>query len=196
MFREGSNVAIHILDNIAYEAGSLVRRELHQAATSLLIDDLWNSLSHNEPRGPDASKKFFQLTSLVDVESIFPHTPIGPFRTNRGLSIGGGFSYEEIADLFNGNADVDWPQIFLEMKQESIFSPHFVADDLDQENSECKSWEVFFMPVVDVFLILGIRGQPSHLTVRIASRDLQLEQRRLAGETFINFVLRFVWYTL
>jgi hypothetical protein len=193
MFREGSNVAIHILDNIAYEAGGLALRELHQAARTLLRDKLWESLSHNHLPLPD-SKGFGQMLPLVDVDTILPQAPLGFSRTTKtaNLTVSGELQ-GEIADLFNGNAPIEWQPVILAMREEKIFSPNFVAESLEEIGHELT---VFYMPLVDLFLVVGVDAQSSLLQVKIAARRRNLEKMRLATETFVNFVLRFVWNTL
>ena len=43
MFREGSNVAIHVLDNIVVEAAGLAFKELKFVAERLRRDALWKT---------------------------------------------------------------------------------------------------------------------------------------------------------
>jgi len=188
MFRDGSNVGVFILDTIAYEAGGLALRELHEAAKSILRDDLWESFSQNEKKALDTTKRFSQLISLVEVETILPQASIGNSRSNK-TGLEGGL-HEEVSDLFNGHVEMKWQQILQAMKNETIFSPYFAVKDPD------KVWEVFYMPRVDVFLILGIDAQLSRVHVKIASRNLNSEQMRIATEIFVNFVVRFIWYML
>ena len=188
MFREGSNVASYVVDNIAYEAGGLALRELHEAAKLILRDDLWEYFSQNKNKAPDTTNRFSQLISLIEVETILSHASIGYPRSNK-TGLGGGL-HGEVYDLFNGNVDMNWQQVLQAMKDETIFSPHFAVEDPD------KIWEVFYMPRTDVFLIIGIGAQSSRVHVKIASRNLNSEQMRIATEIFVNFVVRFVWYML
>ena len=188
MFREGCNVASYIVDNIAYEAGGLARQELHEAAKSILRDDLWELFSQNKDKALDTTRQFSQLISLVEVETILPQTFIGNPRSSKiGLGLG---LHGEVYDLFNGNVEMNWEFIFRAMKDETIFSPHFAVKDPD------KVWEIFYMPRADVFLVLGVGAQSSRLHMKIASRNLNSEQTTIATEIFVNFVVRFIWYTL
>ena len=188
MFREGSNVASYVVDNIAYEAGGLALQELHKAAKSILRDDLWEHFSQNQEKALDTTRQFSQLISLVEVETILPQASIGNSRSSKmGLGLG---LHGEVSDLFNGNVEINWEHVLHAMKDETIFSPHFAVKDQD------KVWKIFYMPRIEVFLILGIGAQSSRVHVNIASRNLNSEQTRIATEIFVNFVVRFIWYTL
>ena len=70
VFREGSNVAMHTLDYIVFEASGLVYNELSYMAEKLYKDTLWTSLS---TKGPQKDKSLEYIQQALD---LFVTTPL------------------------------------------------------------------------------------------------------------------------
>lgn len=197
MFREGSNVAIHILDNIGIEAGGLAYGALHHAAESLMRDRLWKSFSAVDLQAP-VQETFWEMLEIVHVDVLMSskNDSLGggncmPIGSAGGLSDG-------MACLMDSEMQIDWQGVIVAMKREKIFSPNFTIAGFNKVDAEtgCQR-HVFYLPRQDVFLMLGVNPK-SFLVVSVdmVSRDRNPEQSQSAMETFLNFVLSFLWHGL
>jgi hypothetical protein len=198
MFREGSNVAIHILDNIAFEGAGLTFKELHYVAKCLARDGLWNDLVPKSvlpkkglslqasPRAqPSAKEKYNEMVSLSHVISLLDL----PFANSSGkttISIP-----TDIFFLFSEEAGLDWRSLSSSMKKCKTFSPllPFTVDDGTVFN-------LFYLRSFDVFLKLEIGNRGQLLRADVIEKDHDTMKAQIIFETVINYILHYVWHSL
>lgn len=198
MFREGSNVAIHILDNIAFEGAGLSLRELHYAAKSLCRDGLWNDLISRpvvpkkalslqaSPRAqPSIREKYYELLPLVHVHSLFDVTvSSAPGKTTSNIPA-------DVYYLFSGEAGLDWRSICGTMKKSRVFSSSslFTEDD-------GRTINLFHFHAHDVFLKLEVGSSGQLMQVDVIAKGLDPTEANVIFEIVVNYMLHYVWHAL
>ena len=153
MFREGSNVAIHILDNIAIEGSRLALKELHFVAECLLKDTLWKSFSSSSRFLTSAlkptSSKMPQQQSLKELLRLVPTQPF------LQLPMSGSSKIDRIPDevsfLFGKESGIDWLSCCSSMKQNKFFSPHTSTENKGSINN------LFYVRRYDIFLMIVVK---------------------------------------
>lgn len=198
MFREESNVAIHILDNIAFECACLAHKELHHAAESLLTDFLWSSLASRSalpkkgipslqasPRAePSAKDTLQELSKLVHIHSL----------VNAAARTASSKSTEHPAEdadfLFTKDLGLDWKIICSKMRRCSAFSSFKSFAD----PKSC-TVNIFYMQGHDVFLKLDVSNESPSTLLRadLIERDRNSGKAQAVLETLANFVLHYLW---
>lgn len=184
MFRENSNIAIHILDNIALEAAGLAYKELKFVSEKLLKDALWKSFSSKNTlknaRTTDGGlRELLTLANVRPLNQILGNSPAG--------------AVPEIATLFGSDSGIDWLVCCAAMKQDPSFSPSW---QLEEEDNVAN---IFFIEPEDIFLLLKVDPtNNSLLEVDLVERDdsVSLERRQITIQRFLNFALHFVWFSL
>jgi hypothetical protein len=183
MFREGSNTAISIVDNIAVEAAGLAFEELHSAASSLHRDTVWKTVSHFNPAAKNLTESMQEdIDELLKLTSV---SPIWHFIKNKTDS-------ERLALVLDDELGINWVQCFDAMAKDPLFSPAWVlSNDNDQ-----RTRRLFYVGTEDV-LVLGILS-PSGSTPEIYL--VEREENSLVGprSTFViqkltNFLLHCLW---
>ena len=178
MFREGSNVAIHILDNIAIEAAGMAYKELKYVAERLYRDALWKSLSLRRTRrqGGQVEDKIIELLSLSRVSPL--------------LDVGA--TLPAISAVIGPDSGVEWSVCCLAMKEDESFSPNWLL------RGPGVSTHLFFVPAEDVFLLLKVDEEGPLREAQIVEKDelVTAERRHGTAQRFLNFVLHFMWFSL
>jgi hypothetical protein len=197
MFRQGSNVAIHILDNIAVEGAVLTFNELHYAAKCLVRDDLWNALVPKavlpkkglslqaSPRvQPSVKEKFYEVMTLSHVIPLLD-LPVANTSGKTTSSIPA-----DVFFLFSDDSGLDWMSLSSSMKKCKAFSPlsTFTAD-----GTVC---DLFYLPSLDIFLTLEIGDRGQLLRADVVEKDHDTTKAQIIFETVVNYILHYVWHTL
>jgi hypothetical protein len=198
MFREGSNVAIHILDNIAVEGAGLALRELRHAAKSLLRDKLWNELLAKplppkkglslqaSPRAqPFSPGKYYEMLSLAHVQSLLD-LPV----TNNPAK-GSTMVSSDIHFLFSAESGLDWRSICSTMNHSKVFtsSLSFVEEGGTVVN-------LFYLQSHDVFLKLDLGSHGQLLGADVIAKSLDATKSNIIFESIVNYLLHYVWHAL
>jgi hypothetical protein len=200
MFREESNVAIHILDNIAFECGCIAHKELHHVAELLLTDHLWKSLASTSllpktgpslqasPRAePSVKETLNELSQLVYVRSLINLAATVVWGATNVTGLG------DAGFLFSDRLRLDWKMICANMKRCTAFSP--CKSFMESKSSTVN---IYYMKDHDVFvkLEIGSKSPSSLLRAEIMEKEFNPGTAEAVLETFTNFVLNFIWHVL
>lgn len=182
MFREGSNVAIHIIDNIVLEASSLAFKELRRVAKKLQKVSLWNFFSSKRSmrKRSDVQENLAEMLALTNVRPM--QQMIGNLLIGR----------LECLTLFESDMNIDWKDCCLAMQSDDFFTPNWSLTH-DESISH-----LFYLEPDDIFLFIGIDGRGSLLKAGLVEKDMlvTLERRQRAIQRFSNFLLHFIWQSL
>jgi len=191
MFREGSNVAIHILDNIAIEGSRLALKELHFVAECLLKDSLWTSFSSDKTptstlqsasNGTSQQENLYELLRLV---------PAHPFLQ---LPLNGSSKIERIpaeaSFLFGKDSGIDWIACCTSMKQNNFFLPHTSIEGKGFTNN------LFYVKRYDILLMIVVRRDASLQGIDIIEKKRTPDKYHLIFDSVVSFVLQYVWHNL
>jgi hypothetical protein len=183
MFRENSNVAIHILDNIALEAASLAYKELKFVSEKLLKYALWKSFS---------SKAAFKhaRTAEEGIHEMLKLTYVRPLLQSLGNNLTGGLP--GIATHLGPDSGIDWTACCASMKQDPSFLPNWSLGSVGFVTN------LFFVEPEDIFLLLKVDPNGGLLGVDLVEKDesMALERRQITIQRFLNFLLHFIWFSL
>jgi hypothetical protein len=181
MFREGSNTAISIVDNIAVEAAGLAFEELHSAASSLHRDAVWKTVTHPVANTLAESMKE-DIDELLKLTSV---SPIWQFVKNKTDS-------ERLALVLDDELGINWGQCFDTMAKDPLFSPAWVlSNDNDQ-----RTRRLFYVSAEDVLVLSILSPSGSTPEIYLVEReDISLMGPR---STFViqkltNFLLHCLW---
>lgn len=175
MFRDGSNLAIALVDQIATNAAGFAYEELSAAATDLRRSFLWNKISSTHHKEPSKAE-FNELMQLCTVKPITHNAlkdQIGAHRFAMMLD-------EEL---------VSWKRCCELMANDDAFSPSWPLPS-DSVHNECN---LFYLSSEDAFLLVRIRKDSGKVEVDLVDRDEMEERSRRVVQKFINFVLYFIW---
>jgi hypothetical protein len=182
MFREGSNTAISIVDNIAVEAAGLAFEELRSAASSLHRDALWTRVSHFGP-----SAKTFKKPMEEEIDELLDLSPVSPiwqFTKNKTDS-------QRLALVLDEEL-IDWEQCFDAMAKDPLFSPAWVLS----KDGEQRTRRLFYIRAEDV-LVLGIvppsGNAPQFFLVERSQNSLVGPKSALVTQKLTNFLLHYLW---
>jgi hypothetical protein len=183
MFREGSNVAIHIIDNIVLECAGLIYEQLSFMAEKLHKNAMWKSLSTRSVR-PTSRK------TLDYVEEMMELCSVQPVLHALGSSLRDGTD-EIMETLLGPQSAIDWKSCCQAMKKELSFGPNWSF------NGRCDAHLFFFEPC-GIFLFLEITpGGQLHRADLIEKEANSSGKSRLTTiQIFMNFLLHFLWQSL
>lgn len=188
MFREDSNVAIHILDNIAIDAAGLALKELHYAAECLFMERLWKSLSSRRARTSPSTRQTIRedLQELMRLACIHP---LYQLHSNGAIPI---TIPHEIQFLLGPDSGIEWNICCTAMKRNKSFSPNWSIDD------ESTTKNLFYIEKYDVFLMLVLDENHSLLRSAeiIEKGKADNGKHHVVFDILVNFTLHFVWNTL
>ena len=188
MFRSGSNVAIHILDNIAIEGSRLALKELHFVAECLLKDSLWKSFSSSKYSASTSTSLLSQQNTLHELLRL---VPVHPFLQ---LPVNGSSKIDripaEVYFLFGNESGIDWHSCCASMKEENFFSPHSSTESNDLTNN------LFYMNKYDVFLMIVVKRDSSLQRIDVIEKKRIPDKYHLIFDSVVHFVLQYVWYNL
>ena len=180
MFREGSNIAIHVLDNIVVESAGLAFKELKFAAERLRRDALWKSLSSISP-GKDNGLTQGRINEMLSLTTVRPLLQaLGSMAS----------SIPEITTLLSRELCVDWTSCCLCMAQDASFSPHWSIE------GDWATTHLFFVQQQDMFLWMRVDKNNTLVRAALVERDASSasqEHRQIAVQKFLNFLLHFIW---
>ncbi|KAG7353587.1 hypothetical protein IV203_002942 [Nitzschia inconspicua] len=196
MFREGSNVAIHILDNIAVEGAGLSLKELHYAAKCLLRDSLWNeiiSMAQMPKKGfslqssprvqPSIKGKFYEMLSLVHVQSLLD-LPSANVSAKAASIIP-----VDVYFLFSDESGIDWLAICSGMKKSPAFS-----SCLNFTGEKGTSIELFYLSSQDVFIKLELGSCGQLLRADLVTKTPDYAKSHAVFEIVVNYTLHYLWH--
>ena len=185
MFREGSNIAIHILDNIAVEAAGLALKELRVVAERLRKDYLWKLFS-----SPSFGSQQLNNSYELGVPEMLSLATVRPIQHLLGTCLVG--SITEVARLLSPDSGIHWTVCCLAMMNDPIFTPHCSID------SEGYVSHLFYIREEDLFYLIVVDVRGRLLRSDLVERDdlVSTERRNLAIQKFTNFLLHFIWHSL
>jgi len=191
MFREGSNIAIHILDNIAIEGSGLALKELHFVAECLLKDSLWKSFSSRRSYLTLSQSTINRMPHQQNLYELLRLVPAHPFLQ---LPINGSFKNDRIpADvsfLFGIESGINWLSCCSSMKQNKFFSPHSSTEEKGSINN------LFYIEQYDIFLMLVVKRDSSLLRIDVIEKKIIPEKYQLIFDSVVSFILHYVWHNL
>jgi hypothetical protein len=179
MFREGSDVAISILDNIAVEFAGLAFAELHSAATSLHRHALWRLLSHIAPARSPTVPPREQIKELLSLCSV---APVSHY-----------YDHSRFAAVHKDAALINFERCCACMTKDPAFSPSWVLHD--EEDSQI----MFYLASEDLFLLLKAGNDGIGLQINIVECNESPsvdEKTTRAIHKVANFLLHFLWTEL
>lgn len=192
MFRDGSSVAIHVLDNIAIEGSRLALKELHFAAECLLKDTLWKSFSSSSrfltTTLKPTSSKMSQQQSLKELLRLVPAHPFLQLPMSASSKIDR--IPAEVSFLFGTESGIDWLSCCHSMKQNKFFSPHASTENKGSVNN------LFYVRKYDIFLMIVVKRDGSLLSIDVIEKKRTPDKYNLIFESVVNFVLHYVWRNL
>ena len=184
MFREGNNVAIHVLDNIVGESAGLVFKELKFVAERLRRDALWKSLSSSSD-GVEIGSTQGRINEMLSLTTV---KPLLQALGNNLMT-----SMPEITTLLSRELCVDWHACCLCMAEDVSFSPHWSIE------GDWATTHLYFVQQEDSFLWLQV-DRNNNTLVRAAMVEKEgsasPERRQIAVQKFLNFLLHFIWQCL
>jgi hypothetical protein len=184
MFREGCNVAIHVLDNIVYEAAGLAYKELQFVSEKLRRDVLWESVSSkNTVRQPKvAEEDIHEMLRLCHVQPL-----LDSLGSNRKDS-----QSEVLTNLLGPESGIDWTACCLRMQREPVFTPNWSL------KSEGFATNLYFDQQEDIFVSVGVDQSGRLLRVGLVEKDksVTVAHRQMTIQRFANFLLHFIWHNL
>jgi hypothetical protein len=178
MFREGSDVAISIADNIAVEAAGLAFEEFRAASASLYRDALWSRVSLSSPVRKSVDVPIGEeIDELLQLTMV---TPIEQYVRNKT-------DFQQLALALDGElgtfCDV--------LAKEPSFSP---AWELMNDNAQ-RARRLFYMSSEDIFLLAKLSASG---TVQFSL--VEREHGALVGpgsgavtQKLTNFLLHYFW---
>lgn len=182
MFREGSNVAVHILDNIVCEAAGLVYKELSSVAEKLHKEAIWKSMS---TRGSRPRK------TLEHIEEMLELCSVRPVLQSLGSNLRDGAA-DIITTLLGNELGIDWKSCCLCMKKERSFGASWSisGDVLDTH--------LLHVEPCDTFLLLELdsSGVLQRADVIEKEENASNSYRQMTTQIFANFLLHYIWQTL
>ena len=189
MFREGSNLAIYILDNVAVEAAGLARKELHSAALSLRRDMLWKSFSSEA----SVSKYVTSPVQLErDYQAFIESVNVSAFSHVAGSRVVD--KSDEMATLFGPDSVIsDWSTCCLAMRQDDGYRPNWRFEAADSVTC------LYYSSVEDLFWKIRFDpdgGKLLRIDLVEKSANISFEGRQLAIQKLCNFLLHFIWHGL
>ena len=188
-FREGSSIAIHVLDNIAIEGSRLALKELHYVAECLLKDTLWKSFSSKMPITQKAtSNKLPQQHNLSELLKLVPAQPLLQLPFNSSLSTDR--IPAELSFLFGKESGIDWLTCCSLMKQNNFFSPHSSIEVNGLINN------IFYIQRYDVLLIIVVKQDSSLVRIDVIEKKRLPDKHHLIFDSVVTFVLHYVWRNL
>ena len=170
MFRDGSNVAISIVDNIAVECAQLAFEELHQAARLLDRDRLWDLVSSSKSTNPPSSQQLDDLLRLCTVKPASEYLA----------------SDSQQFDLVCNSDTAKRSRFFSSLASEQAFSPSWRLGQ-DKRIAYCRS--------EDVFLLVDVKPSDRGMRIDIVLRDNALPRNKavFALQKLLNCVLFSLW---
>ncbi len=179
MFREGSNVAVHILDYIVCDAAGLVYKELTSVAEKLHKDAMWKSLSTRSSR---------PRKTLGYIQEMLELCTVRPILQSLGNNVRDGAT-ELLATLLGSESGIDWKCCCLFMKKERSFGPSWSI------SGEKVDIHLFYMEFCDTFLFLevGFNGILQRVDIIEKDENAPNHARQMATQIFSNFLLHFLW---
>jgi len=179
MFREGSTLAVSILDSITIEAAGLAYKELRFAAESLEKERLWYLCSSSAPRKAPTFSEITELMSLCTVK------PISEIVDSSG-------DKQRLSMIYRNPSLLNLKRCCACMKRDPVFQPTWdlVGDD------GCSMQHLFYFCSDDVFLLLKGNRNDSGLEIDLIERDhdqFSLQRTTAAVQKLSNYLLHFVW---
>jgi hypothetical protein len=183
MFREGSNVAMRILDNIVLEGSSIAFAELRLGAKMLLKDSLWELFSSKSTLEPTTNTQ-------EDIREMLTLTNVRPLQHHLGNTLKG--NGLDISTLLESEAGIDWISCCHAMECDPSFAPNWSL------NGNGITTHLFFMEPEDVFLLIGVDANGALFVAGLVEKgeSMKLERRQITIQKFSNFLLHFIWQSL
>lgn len=181
MFREGSNVAISILDNIAVEAAGLAYKALRFAAKCLQRERLWNLCSSSAPRQAPSMAEITELLRLCSIKSI-------------SETIDNSGDAQRLAMLFKNSSLIDLQRVCACMKRDPVF---LVLPSWEKVSDDGRSMQhLFYFCSDDLFLLVKGSRHDTGLEIDLIEREsdsFSSQRATTATQKLTNFLLHFMW---
>jgi hypothetical protein len=182
MFREGSNVAVHILDNIVCEAAGLVHKELSSMAEKLHKEAIWKTMSTRGSRPRKTSEHIEEMLELCTVRPVFQS--IGSNLRDGAADI--------VATLLGAELGIDWKLCCFCMTKERSFGASWSIC------GEAMDTHLFYVEPCGTFLLLELDSNGTLERADIIEKEEKApnSDRQMTTKIFANFLLHFLWQTL
>lgn len=183
MFREASNVAIHIIDNIVFEFAGLLHDELSYIAEKLHKDAVWQSFTTRSSR---PRKTLAHVHELLELCSIYSALPL--------MGNGRDGSASVMGSLLGPNSVLDWRSCCLSMKKERSFGPCWSFSGSHQDT------HLFYLESCGNFLLLELSRDGELCRADIVEKEEESSSSKsrqaMSIQVFANFLLHFLWQSL
>lgn len=183
MFREGSNVAIHIIDNIVLEGTGLVYDELAYIAEKLHKNAMWKNLSTKSFRPRHALEYVEELMGLCSVQPVL--------QVLKGNSKDG--ADEIMENLLGPQSPIDWRICFQCMKKEHSFGPYRSVTGSGRHDAH-----LLFVEATGLFLFIELTPAGKVQTASFIEKETNgsAKSRNMTTQILINFLLHLLWQSL
>lgn len=180
-FRDGSNIAIAIMNAIAIEAAGLAYEQLRGAAVQLHLDNLWKRASDTRTSSSFPSRA--EINELLSLSTVKPLAEVVA-----------GAEVQLLSMLFDESTGTDWRACCTLLGADPAFSPSWNLSEASNELSA-----IFYMKKEDVFLLLSTEPSGRGLQAAIVERNESpdLEERRISvAQMLLNYMGHFLWREL
>jgi len=184
MFREGSYVAISILDNIAVEAAGLAYEELRFAASCLHRDILWSQVSMTGPRSASQT-----VPSRAKIQELLALCTIKPLSQYSKSSI----ELQRLSVILDNQLDADWRSCCEAMSKDPAFSPSWTVVD-NEAGGDYKC--LHYLNTEELFLLISVDSEGQNFQIEVVEgkdRSLVDRKRGMVVQKLTNFLLHYVW---
>ena len=179
MFRNGSNYAMSILDNIACDAAGLAYEELRIAARNLRCNELWAKVSTRAKRKVDRATK-------DDVDELLALVTLVPLLERLGP-----LDKQQVSMVLD--SELDWLNCCAAMEKEPAFSPSHSFD------SDRGKLFLFFLKDEDLFLSVHVGPEGEFQGLDLVLKDeneLKGGKDTWVAQKLTNYLLNFLWLSI
>ena len=182
MFRNGSNTAMSILNNIAVEAAGLAYEELRCSAKDLRRNDLWAKTSKIHKRKEDKP-------TMEDVQELLVLIAPEPLLERLTAS-----DKHKVATVMGSG--IHWLSCCDSMTKEPSFSPSHV---FPSDTNEGTTMYLYYVRDNDLLLWFQLNQQGDLLDVSLLSKDdrtVREEKATLVIQKLTNYFLHYLWFSI
>ena len=149
MFREDSNAAISIVDNIAVECAGLAYGELHFAATNMYRDRIWNRVSSASTLDPPSPGEVRDLLGLCKVKPVSDYVQLVP-------------DLQRFKMIFSDDGMDDFSYLCDLLTREQTLSPSWTVGDSEM---------LVYSSAEDIYLLLHADDSSHKTRIDVVERE-------------------------
>jgi hypothetical protein len=181
MFRQGSNVAVSILGNIAVEAAGLAYIEIRSAATNLQRDSLWRLFLPVRNR----AMSLISNNQLVEMMEMCSVKPFISFLDNA-------VEAKRLIELCNDSSLINPTRLCYCLANDPAFSLAWESRDSDDTSSQF----LFYLGSDDVYLLVTTSTSEARFHIDMIEREKSLVKDKQSSRVIhmiANFLIFFLW---